>query len=411
MPRYLQQATQLTSYRKDKINLIFADVGAGKTTYVGNKLPQELDYEGAFILLAPYTALRRQAIESQLFEEEGEDYGLYLNNTIFHEGKIQDFSNFKGKRVAMTTQSFFWAAQANPDIWNQVGVLIIDEIDHVLFNLPFWSNNPNDPFKTILDLLIAQAATSSTYIIGLTATQQNKILKSLGNYAWQIRFKEVLRKLPYTRKEYSEFSTVLQTALNRKGNNKIAIYHQQVRSCLKIKRQLDELGYTTRLIVSDNAKNYQMSKEEVKLKKAIEETGQGDFTDILIFNAALERGVNINHSQFTQIIVHNTREEVQVQAAGRFRYRDLGFTMYCYNNTEMPKQLPQDFFNFVGKWLGKEEINELVKLLDWRNPANNRQLKWTSLSKKLQSQGYRIETKRRIIEGKRQTQHKIHLKV
>ena len=403
-PMYLRQATMLNDFERGCFNFVFANVGAGKTTFVGKKLPEILDYDGFFIFLAPYNSLKQQTIESGLFLEEDEDFRKALQGfTVFDEEiTLDQLSELHTRKVVLTTQNFFWSVQKNPEIWNQVGVLVMDEVDHVLFNLPVWSQNKSDPFKQIDKTILKHM--DDVYMIGLTATNQEKLMDEWGPLAHKIHFKEELREIKlHSKVGYSNLKAAFKTLPKDKG--KVAVYIRQVKSAKTFKDELEEMGYKVDLLVSDTAKEYQMNAHERKLKETIEQTGDGDFQDVFIFNATLERGVSLHNLDFTHVIVHNSNKTIQEQVFGRFRYSGLigYYLLPADERNKLPKNETNEYAipsEFINAPLAKVNKDKLADFLNWQNPANGRQLGWTTI-KRLLEPFYDISEQTIRINGKR----------
>ena len=411
LPKYLSEATRLNNFQKGKFNFVFADVGAGKTTYVGNLLPNELDYEGAYIFLSPYKSLKRQTIEDDLFEPHTEEIEHALKGFIKFEGdgNLEEF-DFRGKKIIFTAQKFFWYVQKHPEVWNQIGVLVIDEVDHVLFTLPTWGKHPKDPFKKVNTTLNAHL--HDTYIIGLTATNKDKLLQQWENKHNVIKFKEPLRELvpetiTYFDQLYPTVNTILSEIKKSKVKSRIAIFTKLVSSAIKLKEYYIEQGYTVDVLVSDSAKNYTMTEREAAIKQSIEKTGDAEFGDILIFNSTLERGVSILNTSFSHVIVNNSNSTTQIQVLGRFRYS--GIHAYYLNkktpdknssvNVKSALYIPKEYLNTE---LTPEQTKELCTILQLKDDRG-RTLGWNTTKKIIATHLYAVNQQRKYINGKKTT--------
>ena len=425
---FLRQATQLNDFKKGKLNFIFAGVGSGKTTYIGKKLPELLNYSGAFIFLAPYTSLKNQTIDSGLFDEEEESFRQALKGfTIFDDTTNLTIEDFADKKVCLTSQAFFWFAQANPQIWDNIGVLVLDEIDHLLYNLPIWGKNPKDPFKTIYETISQRMG--KTYIIGLTATNIDRLKKDWKDKSNIIQFQEPLREIQLAAiYPYSNLHRSVEEILTSKNRGTVAIFIKRVSAATKLKDYFLNLGYSADLLVSNSATAYKMTEREKQIKRDIELTGKSNFGDILIFNATLERGVSILDTSFTHVFVHDSNLTTQIQVWGRFRfdgihayYFDKQFSAglpYSKNTIaklklktkSAPKSknalsIPPQFINTKLTNKEKEELLHCLQLVDDRN----RPLKWNTLSVLLHKHNYSVSKTTVTISNKRQTAHIIQL--
>ena len=423
---FLRQATQLNNFQKGKLNFIFAGVGSGKTTYIGKKLPEILEYSGAFIFLAPYTSLKNQAIDSGLFDEEEESFRQALQGfTIFDDTTQLTIDDFKNKKVCLTSQAFFWFAQSNPQIWDNIGVLVLDEIDHLLYNLPVWSKNPKDPFKTIHQTILQHM--NKTYIIGLTATNTDRLIKDWKDKCNIIKFQQPLREIKLAAMyPYSHLTRTVEEVLHEPHRGTIGIFIKRVSAAAKLKQYFSDLNYQVDLLVSDSAASYKMTDREKRIKRDIELTGKANFGDILIFNATLERGVSILDTSFTHVFVHDSNTATQTQVWGRFRFDGIIGYYFDKNLTgalpssknhiallkthSIPESknvlgIPSQFINTKLTNKEKQELLDCLGLVD----ARNRPLKWNSLYTLLNKHNYIVKKTTITVGNKRQTAHIINL--
>ena len=413
---FLSEATRLNDFQKGKLNLIFSDVGSGKTQYVGQKLINELDYEGAYIFLSPYKSLKEQVIAEHSFENSSSQIVDALMGFIEFEDN-ENFENFdfRGKKIIFTAQKFFWLTKKYPEIWSQIGVLIIDEIDHVLYTLPVWSKNPNDPFRNLTETIIKNMF--STYIIGLTATNIDKLTMLWENNSNIIQFAEPLRKLtPQSETEFTQlYPTINNILISIKGKSKLAIFTKLVNSAVQIKQHLLDQGYTVDLIVADNAKNYTMTPREQQLKSDIELSGISNFGDVLIFNSTLERGVSILDTSFSHVVINDSNPTVQAQVLGRFRFDGIqAYYLQAKIGTTVSQtpQLNNNSITVPEQYLGiplySTDIDSLVNLIRLTD-NRGRLLKWTTLSKKLIDMGYTVSSSIVKTKGVKSTVYTIKL--
>lgn len=408
-PVFLRQATQLNTFLKGKFNFVFADVGAGKTTFVGKSLVEQLNYDGAFIFLSPYKSLKQQVIEDGLFEPHTEEIEHALKGFIKFEGDedLEGF-DFKGKKIIFTAQKFFWYVQKHPEVWNQIGVLVIDEVDHVLFTLPTWGKHPKDPFKKVTTTLNSHL--HDTFIIGLTATNKDKLLQQWENKHNVIKFKEPLRELvpetiTYFDQLYPTVNTILSEIKKSEVKSRIAIFTKLVSSAVKLKQYYVNKGYTVDLLVSDSAKNYTMSEREAAIKQSIEKSGDAEFGDILIFNSTLERGVSILNTSFSHVIVNNSNSTTQIQVLGRFRYSGIHAyylnkkTLDSSTNVKAALYIPKEYLNTE---LTPEQTKELCTILQLKD-ERGRTLGWNTTKKIIAKSLYAVNQQRKYINGKKTT--------
>lgn len=407
--KYLSEATREIEVEVGEFNNIIAPVGSGKTTYVGKTLPNELEYEGLYIYLAPYTMLREQVIAEGLFHEYNETYSAELEGLIYfeEEATIEDLIKIddNGGKIAMTIHKFVSLLQHNPQIRNRIGVLAIDESDHVFCNLPKWDRGQaENPFKYIKDIIADLM--EDIIVIGITATGEDRLREVWGKDYNAITFAEKLKKIESDDMgNYSNLKLIFNEAIKL---GKVCIYTESVRGMKEQAQYLESLGYIVDMIVSDSAKNYDMTPREKRIKYELATTGRSSLVgDVLIFNAAMERGVSIHDTSFKSIIIHSTVEDIQTQVVGRFRFDSMKVWKLSpvdervrYENTTTDKDgrvsaevvIPVEY---IGVPLTTVMKKTLIKDIGFSKA-------WTSLKKVLIEEGYAIDDKILVVEKKSQ---------
>lgn len=403
---YLSEATREVEFEYGYFNSIIAPVGSGKTTYVGSKLPQEIEDDGLYIYLAPYTMLRDQVLEEGLFDEMTEKQELTMQGFVFFDDNYnaEDMLDLKGVKVAMTPHKFFKMALAYPLLMDRVSLLVIDESDHVFCRLPHWEKDDKDKiFERATSLIMTHL--DSVLTIGITATGEGNLSDLFGSFYNSITFKEELRR--YKHKLETEYSDVkLAFSDAKKYDGKVAIFTESVRNMIKQREYLESIGYSVDMIVSDYAKNYKMNDREKQIKDELAKTGKSDLIgDVLLFNSAMERGVSIHDKSFTTIIIHSSNEDVQTQVLGRFRFdgmrvwkllpdylrdRKENYTISKTGEVSSGLDIPVEY---LGIPLTSDMKSELIEDIGFSKA-------WVSLKKELIENGYKVEDSRIRIDGK-----------
>ena len=109
---------------------------------------------------------------------------------------------------------------------------------------------------------------------------------------------------------------------------------------------------------------------------------------MLVINASSETGITIN-GKIDYIIVCSNSEDIITQVRGRYR-GDLD-TLYIYDTNEGTIDVPPRFMNTVLDVEGKKELALALGL----KKSNRTPAGWTTVSKKLQENGYRVKEVRR----------------
>lgn len=386
---YLSETKQLIDFKLNCLNLIQENVGAGKTTYIGKEIYNRIKPKGYYVILAPLKTLRNSIQQEHDF--------------------VGDFGS--NKKVAMTAQKFFHTVQNNPSLWSEIEVLIIDEIDYILFDIRQWDYN--GVFKNFITDI--QDMWHKVLMIGMTATNGEDVAYDFNNVPFEekvnrITFAGELNR--YIAKEINHYS-VMEKVFNdiSDSHDKVAIFIKSVRSAAKQKKQLEEKGYKVHLLVSDTAQNYRMNDEEIQIKIDLSTRGYSELTgDILIFNSTMERGISIKDTRFTDIIIHNSNKTTQTQVLGRFRFNGIR-AWFLYPKDirdeiarEDGNEIELDYYfipkSYLNRPLTVSDRDQLAAELNLIYTDRRTQVKWTGI-KKLIEPFYQIEEKRIMRKGER----------
>lgn len=417
---YLSQATREVDFKYGKFNHINANVGSGKTTYVGSKLEKDLESiygkkDGLTILLAPYNMLEDQVEEEGLFDKVTDNHLLAMKGFVFYEDlSMEDLEQLKTDKIVMTPHRLLRLMEHNDSLLDDVKLIIFDESDHTLLKLPQWERIANRQRDTNVSLFndivnVTKNMLDDTMVVSISATGKQGLEKAFNGCYNEITFKEKLRA--YTPKSVKEYSNI-QAAMSEVdiGKGKAAIYMESVRAMKTQKEYLEGLGYRVDMIVSDHAKNYKMNNREKAIKKDLSKaSGVSDkIGDVLIFNAAMERGVSINDKSFHSVIVHSSDKDTQTQVIGRFRFSG----MKVWQLKDTTKRVRADRVNVVidsqgrisrdivipNEWLDipltTQGKKDLIKAIGYNKT-------WRGLKPELIKRGYNIQDTRRTIDGKR----------
>lgn len=343
---YISQATREVEYKLGKYNSIIAPVGSGKTTYAEGKLLDELDNmsgvrEGYTILLAPYKSLVNQVEDGGVYERARQRHEITLNGDILFGTGNNSVS--KDDLLVMTPHKFFNMMNELHHTQRDVGMsnvraIIVDESDHVFCRLPTWERDTNGDMveedKNTFSLAseFVREYCDDVLFIGITATNEYKLKDTFYGCYNNITFKEELKQQQFSvEDDYSDLRLAYNRAMEGliRGRDKVAIYVERITSMKKYREYFEGLGLKVAMITADNPKNYtptvneKVIKDELSMSSGVSETFHMEGYDILLYNAAMERGVSIKDESFRVVIVHSSEEDVQIQAAGRFRFDGL----------------------------------------------------------------------------------------
>ena len=161
---------------------------------------------------------------------------------------------------------------------------------------------------------------------------------------------------------------------------------------------LQEQGFSVGAIWSTSNEKYPLSDDQQQLRKQIIEKREiPPNIDILFINASCETCINIGNAEKTEypidfMIIHNSQQDVQTQARGRYR-NDLT-TLYLYEPTlEIGKQKISIPRKYLGLRLTKEDIRRLIYILDIRD-GKRELVKPPAFIKILEEAGYKVRKER-----------------
>ena len=111
-----------------------------------------------------------------------------------------------------------------------------------------------------------------------------------------------------------------------------------------------------------------------------------DEVDVLLINAAYETSLNIRNEDFKTMIIHCSNPDTQVQVRGRLRH-DID-TLYLLDkqHEHVSAYFPEQYLD---TWLPTEQVHALTQEMNLRS-EKGRELKWPSLKKLLEKDGYFI---------------------
>ena len=161
---------------------------------------------------------------------------------------------------------------------------------------------------------------------------------------------------------------------------------------------LRDQGFNPIELHSLENKEKPMSDEQRRVYFCIQATGMvPPEYDFVIVNRAMERGITIKDKRFDNVIVDSFEKSVREQAARNIFPYQRHLKAFC-------PQVPEDYLN---KWLSLNECRSLAEImrvheLDKNNKHTTRIMTWNKLREYLPAFGYKIEQKRRKIDGKLQ---------
>lgn len=365
--KYLSEIVDINDFEQGKLNLIEAPCGSGKTTFAKTKLMN--------LTINPILYLIDTAVGKEQLLHSAEPKENYWTGELYWE--------LDGVCV-YTYAGYATLCKLAPerDGWAENSVIVCDELQNPI-KWRAWDNGENNEYA--LGLIANKINLGNNLVIAISATP-DKIKEE---------FDYCLNEVPlhgeplHYENNNIDYYCHLQIVLNKiQPNQKGIIYTSHVTDIMKYQAQLEARGIKAAGIWSINNTDHPMSDEQNKIRDYIIDYQKiPNYVDVLLINKASETSVNI-YGDIDFMIVHDSDEDTQVQARGRYR-NDLK-QLYLYDKyAETEIKLDDKWLN---KPLYKEDKDTLCEELGLKE--NGRLLKWTSVKQYLIDAGYDIQDKR-----------------
>lgn len=389
--KYLSEVLDSSQFDKNRMNLIVAQTGQGKTTAATTTLPELLGVQKTRTLFLIDTIMGRENVishdvaqrwdetEDKIFIMSYAEFGIRLkdhniNSQMFDLIIADEFHNLY--KYSKIDEASMW--QRNPTF------------DAATISLMLSRESPN---YRAMETLKRWTTTTDIWVFVLTATPQQFLNKDkeLDHYIHQVRHgetlvaREILHKYSYgdakpllteetdskrllfasTIKQAKQFAETINSETNR---NAIALWSRaNVQNPMTVEQ----------IQISD----YLIANEEFPSN-----------VDDIIATEAYSTGWNLNDERVKEVIIHSGNEILETQFAGRIRH-DIE-KLYIYNVNEkknekkkkekgMKFEIPNSFFNV---WLNKNQRNNLIEEINFPR-------KWTSLKKWLIENNFSLREK------------------
>ena len=377
--KYLAELVDVNMLKKEKLNIIKAPTGSGKTYFALTYLP----------------SLVRDALHSV----------VYLIDTI--NGKEQILSNYNTTSenwgwarqvdgggiwfeenntiVVMTYAKFGYFCQELTDFCANFDYIICDEL-HSLFHFQGYSPKPNLHSVAVMGIRAAINNSKAT-VIALTATPSIVKEKFNAPYFELPIDQDVL--IHYDQDQIIPF-TNLDYVLSSLDTTETGLcYTSRISQMVDIQKMAKKEGFNPICIWSIANIDHPMTEEQLRVRDSVlHDYIIPEEYNFLIINSSSETSLKIK-SRVDFVIVNSTNSDTQIQVRGRVN-SDLK-TLYLLNNGTEPIDLPDEF---IGVPLFREDKNRLCDLVNLKNPYYVR-YKWTTVKSVLLDCGYQIVERRK----------------
>lgn len=432
---FASDAINIEDISFEYLNIINVPCGGGKTTWALKELPKYATKKNKILYL-----IDRKTSRSQIIKNNPEEIKVYEpSDKEVLEGNIIDFSETKEKVILMTYHRFGIISKKYSDFIKNFEYVVCDEFDQIYKFMDMENGktlrecptiSPQDlayvikvakPCYEAYKIIHSTISTNwinaqccrgescktmisddwfyevPTTIIALTATPEKLLADNkFDNYIKEVELFAKISGYSHTNEiKYSDLITLIRTL---DVNKKYLCYVERITDILKTQAAAKETGFNPAAIWSTTNKEHPMSEEQLEIRRSIiEDELIPDGINFFFINNANMTGINIRNEDFNNVIVNSTDETVRTQAPGRIRH-DKDTIFYLDKAAETTFELPS---KYIGVPLTKELKTELCETLRIKMKCNNKRVAgWTTVKRELIEKGFKIEDKRKMINGK-----------
>lgn len=377
--KYLSEMVDVSLLKKDKLNIIKAPTGSGKTYFALTHIPalvHDAVHNVVFLIdtingkeqiLRNYNAIS----EYYGWAKEADENGMWFD----------DDNNV----VILTYAKFGTLSQRYTDFHSNFDYIICDELPS-LINFQSFSPKPN-LHSVALMMLKSAVRNSRTTVIGMSATPR-KLKEEFEGYYFELPIDQT-ELLHYDVEEIIPIRNLLSLLSGLDPTETGIYYTLRITTMIEVENKAKELGLRAISIWSTKNKEHQMTEEQLSVRESILK----DYTipkgyNLLIINSSSETSIKIK-SPVDYVIVNSTNDDTQVQVRGRVN-NDLK-RLYLIPTKDDPIEVPD---RFLGVELYTPDKRELCDYLNLKNPYN-RQYRWTTVKTLLGDNDYSITEGRR----------------
>ena len=382
--KYLSELVDCSALQKEKLNVIKAPTGSGKTYFALHHIPaltadaiHEVVYlidtiNGKEQIVRNYNAIS----EYHRWSQEVEEGGMWFDP--------------QSEVVILTYAKFGYLITKYLDFYKKFRYIICDEL-HNLLKFQHFSRIPNyhSIARGALELAVKD---SPATVIALTATPST-IKAAFNAPAVEIPIDQTELK-QYEVKETVGY-TNLDSVLSQIDVGTVGLcYIRRIHNMIAFEQKAKEAGFSPVCIWSTNNSDHEMTAEQLEVRRSVlEDWVIPPQYDLLIINSSSETSLKIK-SPVDFVIVHSSNPDTQIQVRGRVN-GDLQ-TLYLPTEGVPTVTVPAEF---LGKQLFREKKAELASVLNLRDPRNNRLYKWPTVKSVL------IDNDYTVTEGRYQNQY------
>lgn len=400
---YLGELLRRDGYKHNSANnLILAPVGSGKTFFILEDLVKR--HKGKKLLLVSTTSLKESLDEEKetITTKDLRRRGRKLGDEELH---------------VMTYAELGTLVKFSPKFLDAYSLVVCDEI-HSLFE--YYSMERSVNYSFVIYFLFTPSEKRTVYYFTATLDKVDafvkkenfNVLESVETISY-LADERILRYLNLHEMEFSGLDDLDSLIFNlkdlREAGKKGVIFNEMITEMEKTEEILRRRGYRAVSIWSVNNDNKPMSKEQLSVRAHLLKTGViPDGYDFLIINGSMREGWNLV-DEAVEVVILNTYDETNIiQARGRVR-KDvyLQVKRSRQKTTSLNSRILSRVKTYGGldSYLDRDltpaETKRLAEDLNVRREGNNTLVGFTTLRKAFREGGYKVNSERKTVDGKR----------
>lgn len=398
---YLGQILKRDNVEYGTNNMIISPTGSGKTYYMRNDL-REL-FPGKRLMLVSTRSLR---------DKLGELEETYTTQDIIKEKfEITDKDTY-----LMSYAEFGYKVMWNDKFLNDFVVIQCDEI-HSLFEYYSYkkAHNLGAAIKVLFNVHEGKKIfyyTATTAKIDDFIDSENKDLYEHINIIDYYNDPDIIKYENVVEKEFTSIYELEDDVMTLSGlratDRKGVFFNERISSMENIKRLLSRQGLRPIEIWSTSNDKHPMTEEQLYVRNYLLENERiPEGYDFIIINGAMREGWDLKDERVFIMILNTLDETDKEQARGRYR-GDLPVLITRVKGDAQPLDLrvmnKEKYLciieRILGEQIGPEEKEAIVEEMNIRRAEDGRFIKWPTISKVLERNGYNIEDKRIRENGK-----------
>ena len=388
---YLGEVLDLEALRKGRANIIVAPCHSGKTTAACKIMERHARHPANVIYLIDTRAGKDALLLKKNAQKCTEAWVHQYDPFWWGERPVR--TNF----TVMTYHQFGLALLEESSFLIGIDLIICDEIHNLVKYVAIEASTyeQNDLAGDAKEQICCQHAlesigrlaareTHAPMIVMLTATSApitRKFDTMHVPYECMDYYGKVYEDETFQRIYYADIAEVISRI-----NGKTLIYVPTIELMKEYAELVREVSPNVVCLWSIHSSK-ELDEDQLKARESIlhDELIPKDI-DVLLINAAYETSLNINNEDFRTMIIHCSNPDTQIQVRGRIRHDIDALYLLDRGHEHISAYFPA---KYLDKWLPTDQVHAITDAMNLRS-EKGRELKWPSLKKLLEKDGYLI---------------------